>query len=149
MTDLFAVHDYTKTGAELLARFHPLLKQAGFKASPTFQKLERERFQAKHFETRAQPTWANIEEDDNVKNLAKTWMKDVVRDLDSIPESGDTSLPLWSDDYWRTQWGQTSYRYADGKEFKDYKTAVASYEQPKEFDNLINSREKLGKVLAK
>ena len=118
----------------------PLLKQAGFKSDERFLKWERKRF-ARRFPSKSSSHARTSADDDNQgQELVKTWMddKDVANDLDTLPTEGESSRLLWSSDYWRTQWGQTAYRYADGEQYKNYKEALKAYDQPKEFKDLLN-----------
>ncbi len=43
---------------------------------------------------------------------------------------GQTKRNLWSDDYWRIQWGITAYRYASDESFESWQQAVSAYSQP-------------------
>ncbi|MFM8312655.1 MAG: hypothetical protein ACKOA8_00045, partial [Deltaproteobacteria bacterium] len=53
-------------------------------------------------------SWEAIELQDRVEALSKTWLTRPQVNIDSLPGSGSTSLSLWSDDYWRLEWGATS-----------------------------------------
>ena len=119
----------------------PLLKAAGYKADPRFRKFQRE-YRAKHFTKPDAPTNATIENDDKVQDLVKTWTEEKASlDLDSIPTSGESGMDLWSDDYWRTKWGQTSYRYADEVKYKTYKEALKAYKQPHDYKKIMEDGE--------
>jgi hypothetical protein len=81
---------------------------------------------------------ATSEGNDNVADLLHSYEVDipggkVVRSISDIPAKGMTGLPLWADDYWRMQWGLTSYRYSAKKEYTNYRTAIAAYTQPNEW----------------
>lgn len=67
---------------------------------------------------------------DSVEDLAVTWMDRVEDNIEKLPASGESSMELWSDDYWKLAWGATSYRYGEDKYFHTYSEAVASYVQP-------------------
>jgi hypothetical protein len=75
---------------------------------------------------------------DNVKLLTDGWISSPTYNLDEIKTKGKASKsPLWSDDYWRLQWGATSYRYETGEEFEDYDSAVKAYKQPSAWQSAL------------
>lgn len=82
---------------------------------------------------------------DDVRLLAETWIKPSYS-LSDIKTSGKTKLPLWSDDYWRIQWGATSYRYAIEGGFEDYQKAVDSYAQPADWKKSVKDFLKISEL---
>ncbi len=119
---------------------NPLINLAGKKAEDKFQKAYCEKFLKKNFPTidcdNSQDS--SFQENDQVEDLTDSWVDNVTHDLDSIPTSGKAAVTPWSDDYWRTRWGLTSYRYSEGTEFPTYREAIASYAQPLSWMNLLN-----------
>lgn len=120
----------------------PLKALGGLKSSAKYHRARCESVYKRYFpelyESECTPhggTWATVEGNDKVDSLAYQWMppEQVAYHLDFVPASGTTELPLWSDDYWRTMWGLTSYRYSEHKSFSTYKEAVAHYAQPAEW----------------
>ena len=118
---------------------NPLLKQAGFKASEAFLKWQKKRFakrfpahvhanaksmNAKSMNAKSMNAMMTEDNDNQVQDLTNTWIdkKQVNLSLDSLPTEGESSLLLWSSDYWRTQWGQTAYRYSGGEEYGPTRT---------------------------
>ena len=71
-----------------------------------------------------------IRDHDKVEDLANTWVDKVEDNIEKLPASGESSVELWSDDYWKLAWGGTSYRYGEDRYFYTYAEAVASYVQP-------------------
>ena len=73
--------------------------------------------------------WAAIEANDRVEDLTDGWLSSVTHYPDSIPISGNSDLPLWSDTYWPMKYGLTSYRYGkyQAPPWKSYQEAVDSY----------------------
>ena len=131
-----------KKNSKLLTVFEQLAQQ---KMSPNFLKAQC------HWLAKVSPdlkcessggaiSREGIRNHDRVEDLAATWLDRVENGIDKLPASGESSLALWSDDYWRLSWGATSYRYGEGKYFYNYREAVASYTQPdywlKEFQKL-------------
>lgn len=121
---------------------HPLERLAQLKSSASFQKWNCNSFLKKHFpgiecgdSTPAPSTWAHAEGNDTLEGLTQTWIpkEDLAYNLDGVPASGVTELPLWSDDYWRMRWGGTSYRYQEKKTFSHYQKAIEDYGQPVEW----------------
>lgn len=128
----------TQGDANAATRQDPLLAQAKEKASPRFQTDRCQRFLKNIFpglRCDDEHVWASIEPNDRVENLAATWIapEAVSRDLDRLPPSGEVTRSFWSGDYWKMQWGLTSYRYAENKTFSSYRTAVGAYAQPDEW----------------
>ena len=123
----------------------PLLKLAQVKATPEFEKFYCETFLRKHFPNipcgrAVEHHLSAIQSDDQAEDLAKTWTH-VSHDLDEIPVEGKSDQPLWSDDYWRVQWGITSFRYSgydENNEFKNYTEAINSYRQPEEWVSALD-----------
>src|SRR5205823_10894291 len=120
----------------------PLLRAAQRKADHGFQNRYCETVLKKHFPElrcdRRDGTDATIEDNDRVEKLIGTWLPQdrLVTDINTIPRSGDTNMPVWSDDYWRTRYGQTSYRYSEKTFFSSYESAVSHYSQPLEWEGL-------------
>lgn len=121
---------------------NPLLNLAQEKATPEFDAAYC-KFLTMHFPGyrcpafNGTPTWSTTENDDNIESLAYSWTDSVTHNLDQIPLTGATKMPLWSDDYWKTRYGQTSYRYASRGYFNSYNEAIRSYSQPAEWDSLL------------
>ena len=93
-----------------------LVQQAGAKSSTRFQKNYCEKFLKKYFPKIQCPTekpqnWSTFHQNDHLKDLTRTWVEPNF-ELDMVPTRGEIMHDAWSDDYWRTKWGQTSYRYA-------------------------------------
>lgn len=110
----------------------PLEKTAGLKLSPWFLKAETE-----FYSTHKRPqTRAEAANDDQVESLTDGYT-DVDYRLSELPNSGEVAQGVWSDDYWKTQMGQTSFRYGEGKTFKHYKEAIQDYEEPRAFTSLL------------
>ncbi len=112
---------------------NPLLKLAQAKGTEAFQKWHCETVLKKQFpDIECGETCSHFGEHDRVEDLIDSWIapKDIVREMSTLPTEGVTGLPLWSDDYWRTQWGETSYRYLERKKFTNHKEAIADYQQP-------------------
>lgn len=78
----------------------------------------------------ALPGWEAMDRDNEIQKLTHSWVPSAVTNLDLLPVSGQTALNLWSDDYWRLEWGGISYRYSAGKYFSSYKEAINDYLQP-------------------
>lgn len=118
---------------------NPLINLAGKKAEEKFQKEYCEKFLKKNFPSLDCEGLldASIQPNDRVEDLTETWVDNVTHDLDQIPTTGKAAVTPWSDDYWRTRWGLTSYRYSEGQEFPTYKEAVAAYSQPLSWTRLI------------
>ncbi len=113
---------------------------AGAKASPEFQKAYCEKFLKKFFPSlncgNTPPLkWSTYLPNDHVKTLARSWVNPTA-ELDEIPLEGNISHDAWSDDYWRTQWGQTAYRYAQSQFNRmSYKEAIASFNPISEWES--------------
>jgi len=76
--------------------------------------------------------WESMRPHDRPENLLKK-MEDpgnLVFSLSRLPTQAKVSQALWTDDYWKTQWGGLSYRYADGIKYNDYDEAMTAYAQP-------------------
>ena len=77
--------------------------------------------------------------DDNNKfqTLVDGWLATelVAHDLSTIPTTADVAVHPWSDDYWRLKWGGISYRLSSEAEFPTYAEAIASYAQPKSWED--------------
>lgn len=117
---------------------NPLLQSAGKKSLPEFHKARCEHlFKGKfpYLECKEAAFLDEREQGDPFVALVRTWItsENIARDLNSIPVKGAVDVPVWSGDYWRMQWGLTSYRYAEGKYYKNYKEAVDAYHQPGEW----------------
>lgn len=120
---------------------HPLAKLAGKKLSKEFKKYRCEKFLKPHFpkidcnSKMANRTWSTFQTNDNLSDLTKTWIENPTYDLDEIPAYGSIENDAWSDDYWRTRWGQTAYRYASSNFDRGttYKDAVSSYQSDSEW----------------
>ncbi len=85
---------------------------------------------------------SSSENDDRLADLAETWFApgSLVESLDGIPGTGSVQRESWSGDYWRANWGHSSYRYADGVKFKTWAEAIAAYAQPKDWTRLLQTR---------
>jgi hypothetical protein len=126
----------------------PLLVQAQAKGSDSFQEKNCNDFLKKKFpklKCDGAGGKATAEANDKIEDLTDTWIdeKDIVRDMTRIRMSGKSQMPLWSDDYWRTQWGGASYRYSQydpNSELEDWKTAIGLYSQPNQFFDLVKKR---------
>lgn len=121
-----------------------LEKLAGVKSTERFKKHNCETFLKKRFPSMhcdaPESAWATVQGNDKVEDLADTWVDQVSFSLDEIPVTGKSDRPNWSDDYWRTRWGITSFRYSEyseGHEFKTYKEAINSYAQPKDWTGAL------------
>ncbi len=114
---------------------------AGKKAEDAYQKEYCEKFLKKHFPKINCDGHhdSEVQSNDQVEDLTDTWMDDVTYNLDRIPTSGKAAVTPWSDDYWRTRWGLTSYRYSEGKDYPTYREAVEAYAQPAVWENFISS----------
>ncbi len=130
---------------------HPLAQRAQIKASDRYQKYVCEQFTKKRFpnvecakngETIFKQSGSNaaVERNDKIETLLATFLgpDEIHWELGDFPAEAKTKLSLWSDDYWRLQWGATAYRYAEGKEPKSYKEFLATYDQPRDWKNLIS-----------
>lgn len=108
-----------------------LRKKAGRASRPGW-------FEKKYKKNGALKSWSSAKVGDKVTDLTETYLspKQITYRLDEISTHGETSLDYWSGDYWRMNWGGTSYRYSSGKKFKLYKKAVEFYRQPQEWINL-------------
>jgi len=118
----------------------PLLRSAQAKATRAFQR-ERCRFLSRRFprlRCPGVPTNETVQPNDRIEDLIPTWMEpsDIVASLDGIPTQGKVTAAHWSADYWPTRFGLTSYRYAEGIDYKNYREAAAAYEQPKAWTEL-------------
>ncbi len=84
--------------------------------------------------------WETAKAHDQVKDLATTWIApaQVAYSLDEVPVTGEVQNKYWSGDYWSMRLGLTSHRYSDATYYSDYKTAVASYVQPAEWEKLLS-----------
>jgi len=104
----------------------PLYEQAQLKASDRFRKKNCDGFLKRRFpklKCQEDGGKATAEKFDKVTDLTDTWIprNEIIRTLDQLPVTGKTKMPAWSDDYWRIQWGITSYRYSDEAEFENYR----------------------------
>ncbi|MFM8268827.1 MAG: hypothetical protein ACKN9V_01450 [Pseudomonadota bacterium] len=94
--------------------------------------------------------WGNFFKDDQVSDLADSWVEKVTYSPDEIPVEGESNRPLWSDDYWAMVRGLTSYRYSEGDWFNDYREAISSYSQPQGWLSVLNLKlEKLNAAILK
>lgn len=123
---------------------NPLLELAQKKGTESFRRQECEQVLKKKFpglrcDDTAPRTWAAAEESDLLADLAKGWIDSdkLAHDLDSVPSKGETSMDLWSDDYWRTRFGGVSYRYSDPVEYETWEEASEAYAQPKAWNRLV------------
>lgn len=116
-----------------------LLDSAGKKADPEFQKRYCEKFLKKYFPKLNcdKPMDSSVKPNDRVEDLVESWISDVSYDLNDIPTVGKAEVTPWSDDYWRTRWGLSSYRYSSGTQFPTYKEAISSYAQPLSWTNIL------------
>lgn len=79
---------------------------------------------------------AYSERNDEVADLLVGWVprgETIIRDLNSLPTSGETKIPVWSDDYWAIKYGVTSHRYEweeSDQQNWSWKDAVSAYSQP-------------------
>lgn len=116
----------------------PLLSQAQAKSLAEF-----ERYRCTHFLKKKFPDlsceeapwgmlWEEAQVNDRVEDLVKSWLSkdEITMELTQIPVKGSTKYSFWSGDYWRMRWGLTSFRWAEGQRFWDYKKAVLRYQQP-------------------
>src|SRR5262249_18798855 len=110
-----------------------LQRAAGQKLAPGFLDAQARWIEKLH----QNHSWAAVEDPDQVENLTDGYT-DVQYDLSQLPTSGEVSQKVWSDDYWKTQYGQTSYRYGEGKDFKNYEEAIGDYRQPETFTALLD-----------
>ncbi|MBI1861826.1 MAG: hypothetical protein HYR96_13005 [Deltaproteobacteria bacterium] len=128
----------------------PLSRLAQAKATPSYQSHRCKKFLRQKFPMlNCDGPPAFIEPEDNPYELAKSWIRPTAYkvSLDDIPAAGEVMTPVWSGDYWRMQWGLTSYRYAAGEYFGTYKEAIADYAQPANWLDL--SRQLTPKKLAR
>lgn len=131
-----------------------LINQAGKKASPNFQKNYCEKFLKKYFPkiqcpTEKYKTWATFSKNDTVDELTETWIEPTY-ELDLIPTQGEIEHDAWSDDYWRTKWGQTAYRYgANQLNPVSYNEAIKLFNPVGEWTgfNFMNPEEIAKKIL--
>ena len=84
-------------------------------------------------------SWETIDHANRPEALMKGWLSQVEKSLDKIPTQGQTSIDLWSDDYWRLEWGGISYRYYYKDYFDNYRDAISSYFQPSNWEKLLAS----------
>ena len=118
---------------------------AGEKGTEAFQKaycdqVLKKRFPNLNCDHSQPPTWAAGESNDRMENLVHGWVAQPTYDLDSLPTDGSTDIGLWSDDYWPIQFGGTSFRYgkySSTQPFANYRQAVGSYFQPKEWGGIL------------
>jgi hypothetical protein len=121
---------------------NPLLKRAGKKISKQFQKFHCEHFLKKRFplidcnSNFQNNGWSVNYTNDRIEDLTDGWIIPTYQ-LDYIPVSGKINHDAWSDDYWRTQWGQTAFRYGQGgfKLGTTYKEATAAYQSLTEWNS--------------
>ena len=127
---------------------HPLQVLSGVKSKDSFHAFRCRQIYQKHFPKlyrseclSEESSRATFEANDRVEQLVEGWIdpNEVVYHLDRIPNVGETALPLWSDDYWRTVWGQTSYRYSERRYFLNYLEAIQHYTQPAQWLNLLGT----------
>jgi Transglutaminase elicitor len=113
----------------------PLWDAAGKKLDSSYLKSRERWLERKFHVSKFRNTWATIESGDKVDDLVESYMteEELLRDLDKVPNRGQVSGDFWSGDYWRTNWGLTSYRYSTQKKYKLYHKAVESYSQPEEW----------------
>lgn len=116
----------------------PLHESAQVKATDAFQKYNKQVFLKRHFPELMDR--ASIQIRDRVEDLTDSWLEHATYDLDQIPVKGETASVPWSDDYWRTRWGLSSFRYSaydPNSEFKTYKEAISAYAQPVEWLSVV------------
>ena len=137
--------DSVKTRASLLASIPSnnnsnefLQNAAGIKITPDYLKSRCQWLKKRFHVSCDSATWSSIEPSDRVENLLETWVAtdEVIYDLDKIPTEGNIRGDFWSGDYWRLNWGVTSYRYSSGKKDKTYHSSIKSYSQPDEWIDL-------------
>jgi hypothetical protein len=134
----------THLGIRSLFREDRFERLANIKATQEFELAQCESVFKKHFPSlyreRCLQERSSIIGKDRVEVLAYSYLEEseIARSLDQIAVSGESSLDLWSDDYWRTRWGQTSYRYSEKKHFPNYATAIADYAQPAFWESIAN-----------
>jgi hypothetical protein len=117
-----------------------LIQQAQVKATPAYRKWYCQKVLKKIsplFPCDGIRTWADFEKDDRVEDLARTWVAELIYQLDDLPTEGTSSRPLWSDDYWAMSRGLTSYRYSERKWYEKYLEAVQAYLQPQEWTGAL------------
>lgn len=126
-----------------VAEKDPLLKQAQIKGTEEYQKIYCEQVLKKQDPTLScdgPQGRAPVQANDRVASLVSGWVKnenDIVRNLLELKNSGDSELPLWSDDYWRIRWGGTSFRYSKSNPSPAHWEAVIGlYQQPAQFNDL-------------
>lgn len=122
-------------------RQDPLIGQAQQKITPSFHQYVCKTQWAKWLKVdcdkfKDREKRAFIGQSDRPEALTDGWLlpQELEYDLEKIRTSGSSALPLWSDDYWRIQWGITSYRYQSGAAYENWEEAVSAYSQPT--DNL-------------
>lgn len=124
---------------------NPLLKMAGKKLSKSFQKFHCEHFLKKRFPLMdcnsdfKNPGWSVVYTNDRIEALTDSWIIPTYQ-LDYIPISGKINHDAWSDDYWRTKWGQTAFRYGQG-DFKlatTYPEATGAYQPTIEWNTFTS-----------
>jgi len=121
---------YTKTEAENTLKF-----LAQKKGDPNFLKYQcnwlKRMFPDIHCATdKTDSGWEGMDYQDNVDRLTESWVASPESSIDELPVNGQTSISLWSDDYWKLAWGGISYRYGEGVYYGTYNEAVNSYFQP-------------------
>ncbi|NBY19448.1 hypothetical protein EBQ74_04220 [bacterium] len=123
---------------------NPLAQLAGKKLSKEFKQYRCEKFLKPRFPQMdcdskiADATWSTFQTNDKLSDLTKTWIDNPTYQLDEIPTSGSIENDAWSDDYWRTRWGQTSYRYGLSEFNREttYNDAISSYQSETEWNFL-------------
>ena len=124
-----------------VARAQDLISLAGKKLSTSYITARNHWIKKKLKPQSELSPWSSIEPSDRIEDLVDTYLtkNEVNRDLDKLPVKGEVSGDYWSGDYWSMNWGLTSYRYSNGKEFKLYKNAIEDYLQPKEWLTLFGT----------
>ncbi|NDC24954.1 MAG: hypothetical protein EBZ49_12645, partial [Proteobacteria bacterium] len=118
----------------------PLMKQAQIKATEKYRNWYCTKVLKRiwlGFSCSGFQSWASVENEDRVADLADTWVDKLTYDLSDIPTRGESLRPLWSDDFWPMVWGLTSYRYSQAQAFNSYREAITSYAQPSEWLKLL------------
>lgn len=83
------------------------------------------------------PSWEFMDHNNQIEQLTSGWLTTVEKNIDKLPFKGESAIDLWSDDYWRLEWGGISYRYSSRDYFDGYKEAITSYLQPDQWLKLL------------
>lgn len=122
-------------------RQDPLIQQAQQKITPSFDQYVCKTQWAKWLKVdcdkfKDREKRAFIGQSDQPEALTVGWLsrQELEYNMEKIRTSSSAALPLWTDDYWRIQWGMTSYRYQRGVDYTNWEEAVSAHSQPT--DNL-------------